>query len=173
MALHAHHVRSLLKQKGWQSHHIERAVAILHSAEGVKSDSMKFLDTAVFWGALLIAVLGNFILSIVLIPVLVAFTGVAVLATVGILAIAFGFILDVIVREIEHLQKSHLIIPEIFIPAIALVNIYIITNLSNKLTVELNLVPHNPWFVSIVYMSGFLLPHFVLKLARRSSSKPL
>lgn len=174
MPVHAQQLRNTLKEKGWPNHHIERTISTLHSASGLKSDSVKILDNLVFWGLLVIAVLGNFALSIVLIPVLVAFTNVALLITVAVLAIAFGFILDVVLREIEHLQKSHLIIPELFIPAIALINIYVITNLSNKLIVELNLVTHNPWIVSVVYITGFLIPHFILKMMRNTiSSKPL
>ena len=176
MPLHTDQLKVTLKQKGWQPHHIDRAVATLHAASGMKDNAVKLLDNLVFWGVLIIAILGNFALSVALIPVLVAFTNIALLVTVALLAIAFGFILDVIIREVEHLQKNHMIIPELFIPAIALINVYIIVTLANKLAVELNLVPHNPWTVSIVYMAGFLLPHFILKYARATrvhTSKPL
>ncbi|HSU72742.1 MAG TPA: hypothetical protein VLJ21_02745 [Candidatus Binatia bacterium] len=164
-------LRMNLASKGWQPHHIDRAISVLQSSASIKSDSVRLLDSVIYWIALALAVLGNFVLSIALIPVLLAFSDIALLISTAIAAILFGMVLDFVLREIEQLRHTHLIIPELFIPAIALINVYIITNLSNNVALALNLsTTHNPWVVSIIYMICFVIPHFVLKWSR---SKPV
>ncbi len=156
----------LLRQKGWQPHQITRATGIIGAAQEVKSDAIKFLDMFVYWGILLLAIVGNFILSIVVIPILLAFDDLSLVIAVAIIAVAFGTLLDVIIREVEHFRRNKLIIPELFIPAIALINIYIITTLTNNVAELVQLPTHNPWIVSIMYVCGFSLPHFLLKWQR-------
>ncbi len=159
-------IRSSMAAQGWQPHQVNKAAAILQSANAVKSDAIKFLDEVVYWGILLSAIIGNFILSLVFIPILLAFDDLSLVVTVAVLAVAFGTLMDVVIREIEHLRRAHLIIPELFIPAIALINIYMIVQLSNKFAVGVGLPTHNPWVVSIMYVCGFILPHFILKWKR-------
>ena len=160
-------MRSALNQQGWAPHQINRATSIMQSAAGVKSEGIRFLDAAVYWGILFAAILGNFALSIVFIPILIAFDDLSLVVTVAVLAVAFGTLMDVVIREVEHLRRTHLIVPELFIPAIALINIYIIVRLSNSVATSLQLTTtHNPWVVSVMYVCGFVLPHFILKWRR-------
>lgn len=168
-------LRMNLENKGWQPHHIERAVAVLQSSASVKPEGVRFLDSIIYWIALALAVLGNFALSIALIPVLLAFNDIALFVSTAIAAVLFGTVLDFILKEIEHLRKSHLIIPELFIPTIALINVYIITNLSNDVAIILKLpTTHNPVTVSLIYMFCFIIPHFVLQWMRsRPVNRPL
>ncbi len=159
-----------LADKGWQPHQITRAISLIQSSQSVKSDSVRLLDSFIYWGVLLAAILGNFVLSITIIPILLVFTDIALLISVGLIALAFGLVLDFILREIEHLQSSHLVIPELFIPAIALINIYIITNLGNAVSALLKLpTQHNPLLVSMMYVCGFIIPHFALKYGRNKA----
>lgn len=168
-------LRMNLENKGWQPHHIERAVAVLQSSASVKPEGVRMLDALIYWIALALAILGNFSLSIALIPVLLAFNDIALFVSTAIAAVLFGTVLDFILKEIEHLRKSHLIIPELFIPTIALINVYIITNLSNDVAVLLKLpTTHNPVTVSLIYMFCFIIPHFVLQWMRsRPVNRPL
>ncbi|MBI4150696.1 hypothetical protein HY492_01075 [Candidatus Woesearchaeota archaeon] len=155
-----------LREKGWQPHQVSRATAILHSAAEMKTDAVKLLDSVIYWGALSVAILGNFVLSIVVIPILLAFDDLSLVLVIAAIAAAFGVLMDVVLREIEHLRHRAFIIPELFIPALALINIYIITNLTNAAAVIAGLQTHNPWIVSVMYVCGFSLPHFVLKWRR-------
>jgi hypothetical protein len=159
-------LRQTLTQKGWQPHHIDRAIGVLQSSPSARSDAVRLLDVLIYWGALALAVVGNFILSIAFIPVFLVFDDLSLVISVAIIAAAFGLLLDVVLREIEHLRHRVIIIPELFIPAIALINIYIITGLANGFASTLGLQTHNPWVVSIMYVCAFVLPHFVLKWRR-------
>lgn len=161
-------LRTTLGQKGWQPHHIDRAMTMIQDAPSVKSDALKLLDFLAYWGALALAVLGNFVLSIALIPVLLVFSDVPLLFGLALLAVAFGFIMDVMLREIEHLRREHRIVPELFIPALALINIYIITQFTNTIAPLMGLpTSHNPWLSSAMYVTGFVLPHFMLKWLKK------
>ncbi|MBI4145332.1 hypothetical protein HY493_03955 [Candidatus Woesearchaeota archaeon] len=161
-------LKTTLGQKGWQPHHIDRAMAMIQDAPNVKSDALRLLDILVYWGALGLAVLGNFVLSIALIPVLLVFSDIPLLFGLGLLAVAFGFIMDVVLREIEHLRRAHRIVPELFIPALALINLYIITRFTNTIAPLMGLpTSHDPWLASIMYVTGFVLPHFLLKWLKK------
>lgn len=155
-----------LREKHWQPHQIARATSILQSAGEMKTDAVKLLDSVIYWGALLVAILGNFVLSIVVIPILLAFDDLSLVLAIAVIAAAFGVLMDVVLREIEHLRHRTIIIPELFIPALALINVYIITTLTNSAAVIAGLQTHNPWVVSVMYVCGFSLPHFVLKWRR-------
>ena len=159
-------LRQTLGQKGWQPHQVDRAISTLQAAPSVRSDGLRLLDTLIYWGALGLAVVGNFILSIAFIPVFLVFDDLSLVIAVAIIAAAFGFLLDIVLREIEHLRHRAIIIPELFIPALALINIYVITNLANGFATSLQLQTHNPWVVSIMYVCAFVLPHFILKWRR-------
>jgi hypothetical protein len=157
-------LKKSLQKKGWQQHHIDRAVATLQHSHHVKSSHVKFLDGLIYWFALLLAVFGNFIISIALIPVFVVFTKTWLLITLTVVALAFGYLLDIMIREIEHLQKNHLIIPELFIPAIGIINIYVITKLANTYSIILQTgTNHDPWTTSIAFVIAFSVPHYVVK----------
>jgi hypothetical protein len=155
-----------MSSKGWEQYHVNRATSILQNADTVKTGAIRFLDAIIYWVILFAAIVGNFIVSIVFIPVLLAFDELSAVVAVAVFAVAFGTLLDFIVREVEHLRRSHLIVPELFIPAIALINIYIIVRLSNGVAVSLDLPTHNPWLISIMYVCAFVLPHFALKWRR-------
>lgn len=159
-------LKSAMSSKGWEQYHVNRAASILQGAGTVKTGAVRFLDATIYWGILLSAIVGNFIVSIVFIPVLLAFDELSAVVAVAVFAVAFGTLLDFIVKEVEHLRKSHLIVPELFIPAIALINIYIIVRLSNSVATTLQLSTHNPILISVMYVCAFILPHFVLKWRR-------
>lgn len=150
-----------LAGKGWGRAEVRRAADILAHAEALKSPSMKFLEQAAFWTALLIAIIGNFVISVVLVPFLLLLHGVGLYATVFIVGITFGLLFNVLIRYIENLGQGQHIIAGAFIPALALINIYIITRLSNSLEILLQLTtpPHSPAAVSVTYVAAFVLPY--------------
>jgi hypothetical protein len=165
------HIASTLPQKGWTKPEIDKAVSILRHAPEKKSDVIKFLDQAMYWILLLVGILANFIISIVLVPFLLVLTGPILYGALFFLGVVFGTMLDVIVRETEYLQKKHFVVAELLIPAIALINVYMITNLSNKLAVVLQLQIHQqPWIVAVTYVVAFSLPHVAYKVLKKPSA---
>jgi len=152
-----------LARKGWGRVEISRVSDILAHAEASKSTGMRFLESTAFWVALLVAILGNFIVSVVLVPFLLLLKGASLYFTVFVIGIAFGALFSVLIRYVEDLRQGQHIIAGIFIPVLALINIYLIVYFSNKLEILLQLPvsPHSPAAVSMVYVFAFVLPYFI------------
>ena len=154
---------SKLIQKGWSKAELNRAADIIAHAEESKSASMQFVEKLAFWVTLLVAILGNLIISVVMVPFLLLLSGAGLYFTVLIIGFTFGILFNVIIHYIEDLGEGQHIIAGAFIPALALINIYIITHFSNKLEVLLMLQTpaHSPFAVSITYVIAFILPYLL------------
>lgn len=158
------HNDSRLAQKGWSRAELNNAVDIMAHAEESKSASMHFVEKLAFWVTLLVAIIGNFIISVIMVPFLLLLSGVGLYFTIFIIGVTFGILFNVIIHYIEDLGEGQHIIAGAFIPALALINIYLITHFSNKLEVLLLLQTpaHSPLTVSVTYVIAFVLP-FILK----------
>lgn len=156
-------ITATLMNKGWNKSIIQKTADILAHAEAAKNPSMLFLEQLAFWVALGIAIIGNFVISVVIVPFLLLLQGTGLYFTVFIIGAAFGLLFNVLINYIEGLKQGQHIIAGAFIPALALINIYLITSLSNKLELLLQLTtpPHSPLGVSVVYVVGFVLPYVV------------
>jgi len=169
------HVTRNLPSRGWTPPEIDKASEILRQAPARKSEFIKVLDAALYWILLAVAILANFIVSIVLVPFLLVLTGGLLYGALFFLGLVFGTMLDVVVRETEFLQRQRYVMAEILIPAVALINIYMITKLSNSLATKLALPgsENRPVVVALVYVVAFILPHFAYGLLRRKKTSSL
>ncbi len=149
--------------KGWTSADVKKTRDILAHAEEAKSTSMRFLEQTSFWVALLIAIIGNFVISVVMVPFLLLLQGVTLYLAVFVIGVTFGTLINVVVGYIEKLKAGQHIIAGAFIPALALINVYIITHFSNNLEILLQLKtpPHSPLLVSVVYVTSFVIPYLL------------
>ncbi len=156
-------MKDYLKSKGWTQAEVKKTYDILAHAEAEKSQSTRFLEQLAFWVALLIAIAGNLIISVVLVPFLLLLSGFGLYLTIFVIGATFGLLFNVLVRYIENLNQGQHIIAGAFIPALALINIYIITHFSNKLEILLQLTTpaHSPLTVSITYVAAFILPYII------------
>ena len=143
-----------------------RTGQILRDAQAQKSRMVRFIDDSLYWVVLFIAILGNFIVSVVLVPFLLIFKGVALYASLLFIGVTFGWVLSFLLHSIEKFEQKQRIIVSLFIPALALINVGIFAMLSNKLIVILQLTtpPHNPLLVGALYVFGYVLPEAVHKL---------
>lgn len=134
-----------------------------HHASACKPGWIRFVDNSLYWVLLLLAILANFVISVTLVPFLMTMRGFFLYFILLVIAITFGFLFSQILHALEYLQaRQHLIIG-ILIPAIALINLAILTLLSNKLIgiLELTTPAHNPWIVAVVYVIGYSLPELL------------
>lgn len=152
-----------LALQGWPQAEIAKASSVLQEAPAKRSPWLELLDNVIYWVLLAVAILANFIVSIVLVPFLLVLTGPLLYGALAFLGLVFGTMLDVVVRETEFLQKKHYVVAEVLVPAIALINIYMITRLSNKLALIMALPGdgNSPLLVALVYVVAFALPHFI------------
>ncbi|HLC96083.1 MAG TPA: hypothetical protein VJH97_02070 [Candidatus Nanoarchaeia archaeon] len=155
-----------LRTKGWTKKEIQRATQILQSTE--KPAKIKILDAIIYWFVLFVAIFGNLIISIALVPFLLQFRSVFLYTIIAVLAAVFGFLFDLLIRDIETIQKKHVIIAGLFIPALAIINIYYITSFSNHVSSVLQLGnSHNPISISFIYVIAFISPYFLYKISHK------
>ena len=150
-------IRKYLLEKGWKRKDIERAIRIIRHAKKHKHPKIKLLDKAVYWISLAVAIAGNFIISIALIPFLIALSGFRLFLFIIALGVSFGLLFELLVRGIENLEAKHRIFLGIIIPVIAAINFVLVSNNLKKLIgIE---SPQDPAIVGAVYSIAFILPY--------------
>jgi len=165
------YLKERLRKKGWQEAEINKAESILDQA--AKKTKTKKIDLFVYWTALIISVVMNIVVSGVIIPLLFMVQGLALYALVFIIALLFGWIFYLLIKDIENMEVHHHIIAGLFIPAIALVNVFVIVNLTNKI-IQTNMPKllyiqlSHPLQISIVYAIGFTIPYLISQLKPKS-----
>jgi len=154
-----HDIKKRLKQKGWKKKDIDKTVKIIQKAKENKHPHIKTLDNAVYWISLLVAIIGNFLISISLIPVLLILRSFPLYLTIITLGASFGLLFELLIRSIEHLETKHHLLLGILIPIIAIINVVIIVLISNRIEAILNIQNlQNPLLVGSVYAIAFIFP---------------
>lgn len=161
-------LKKRLREKGWTSKDINKTIKIVKEAKEKKHPAIKVLDKAIYWIALIIAIIGNLIISISLIPFLMALKSVQLFSVIIVLGFSFGLLFELLIRSIEHLESKHHIFLSILIPLVAVINVFIITLVSNNIEKIFKIDnPQNPYIVGIVYAISFILPFIFYKLVMK------
>ena len=153
-----------LKEKGWSEHDIKRAERSLsHQTE----QDIHF-SKIVFWCALLVTIVGNIILSLILIPFLLVLNSWVLYFIVVILALMIGFIYNFLITDLGHLELKHHLAASIIIPCIALANVLIMVFAANHLIEQsaLQSSAHSPGVISLIFAVAFILPYVVQRFLR-------
>lgn len=160
---------SNLKLKGWTFEEIKKAADILEGAKEKKTKFMAFLDATVYWFVLMIAIMANMVLAIILVPFLLVFPAAPLYVLVVSLGLTFGLIFNTILKDLAELEKKEHLVAGIFIPAIALINVFYMVSFSNHLaqTIRINEITHNPVIVSVFYVVAFTIPYLINKFLRK------
>ena len=80
-----------LKEKGWSDEEVANALNIIYSPEKQEKHATftQFSSPLVYWSLLVVAIIGNFIASVVLIPIMLFLTKLQLYIVIFILAISF------------------------------------------------------------------------------------
>ncbi len=151
-----------LLQKGWREEELRKAERILDSAS--KHDV--FFSKIVFWSAMLVIVFANLLVSLLLIPFLIALNSAVLYAIVALLGATIGFLYNFLITDIGLLEKKHHRTASVIVPLIGVANVVVMVLVSNKFieSLKLNNPPHNPWFIALVFCAAFILPYVVDQL---------
>jgi hypothetical protein len=154
-----------LKEKGWTNEEIDHAENILDKAK----HHDVFFSKIVFWSALLVIILGNIVVSLILLPFLILFQSWLLYGIFTLIALVMGSLYNFLITDIGHLEKKHHIIATIIIPIIAIINLVVIVLISNSFISKLavNNTPHNQWILSILFAVAFVLPFLFYKLWKK------
>ena len=121
------------------------------------------LDKAVIWLSFLIAIIGNFIISLGMIPFLISLDKLKLYFIVIIVGLSFGLLCELLIRSIWHFETKHHILFLTVIPLIAVVSFTLIPAVSSELNslsgAQYFQIKQNPVFVGIAYAVAFILPY--------------
>ncbi len=158
-------IEGKLKKRGWTKKEINDTLKIFREAKNNKHPAIKFLDRSVYWIVLIAAILGNFIISVVLIPFLLTLKDFHLYLVVITIGVAFGLLFELLIRSITHLEMGHHLFFGFLVPIIAVINVFVITlyskGLEKKLMIE---SAYNPLVVSVVYGLAFIIPYVFYRL---------
>lgn len=152
---------TVLREKGWSEEEIAHAKKVFQEAEFAKKPILKKLEIAVFWVLLTVIVAGVFAISMVLVPILLYLDSLMIAIILGMLGMCFGAFYNIVVRDIEWLEKLHHTASILVLMAIASANVWLITAMMNKFTTEFAIGQvHEPLPLAIVFAVALVTPFF-------------
>ncbi len=161
-------MRKIKKKK--KKEEIEHKIKLIQEERKKLKEKVKkniiFLDRTVYWVALFIAIIGNMLIAISIIPFLLVLDDVLLYVLLVIMGFAFGFFFEIVVRDIENIEKKKHIIISILLPSIAVISFFIITIVVNniKKLFGITSIVHEPLIVGTAYSVAFILPYAVYQL---------
>jgi hypothetical protein len=155
-------LRQKLMEKGWSDEDIEHTLGILYSEEKQEKHAKyaEFSSPIIYWAGLLIAIVGNLLISVVFVPFLMILNSFQLYIIMGMMGAIFGAMFNLLLRDIEHVDAKHHVMAGVFIPAVALVTVFVMVTLANTFnTIIKSPVQHNPFIISAVYVLAFSAPY--------------
>ncbi len=157
-----------IEKKRWENEDIRRAAHILLHAEKNKRSFVWMLDQMVHWLIVLIVILGNVMISALLIIVSGLVSLPVFYALVATIGICFGWLIEIPLQDIEKLDKKRHILSRFFLPIVAVLNIYFFYAL--KIIIEAYseiYFTFNALVGGNVYAVCFLLPHLLFWIFKK------
>lgn len=156
-----------LKKRGWTEKEIEKALSIMYSKEARESPYAPKMNRILYWGALILAIIGNFMVCVALIPVLLVISDITLVAVVFLVGVSFGALFTILIKDIEHVDPKHHVIAGIFLPALAIIIMFVTVRLTNKIVEKQAadvFLQQNNILVPVVYVIAFILPYLAYLL---------
>ncbi len=151
--------REELLAKGWTEEEIRHAEALLRKAEEEKRPAMLFLEKAVYWILLAITVAGILAISLLVVPLMLFLNSIVIAILLATLGFIFGAFFNLLVKDIEWLDKQHHALSIILFTSVALASTHLLVTLTNKVAVQTSLgFEHNPWALAAVFVIALLTP---------------
>ncbi|MBI1969907.1 hypothetical protein HYS48_04395 [Candidatus Woesearchaeota archaeon] len=167
-------LKERLLEKGWSRAEAERTQQLLFSPEKQEKHIAFKQETnkIVYWSVILILVILNLLIIFVLLPILILADPTFVEVIVIFLGLIFGWIYNLLISDIEHIEARHHIVAAMFIPAVAILNIFIVVAVANGFSSKLNIpIQQHPIILSITYVTAFLLPYLITLIKEELARK--
>lgn len=152
-----------LLTRGFTKDEARKTVKILE--QGKNKSIFEQADTWMNYVLLIVAIIGNMIIAIMLVPFLLAFKTIPLYVTIALIASLFGYLFATIIKSLDEKAKGG-VIAGIFLPAIALVNSYFMVEFANFVTTTLTLPNkiHSPITITAIYTLAFVTPFLLHKI---------
>ena len=164
-----------LKKKGWDEDEIRRALNILKYGKSTEKNYYFYTKKMTYWAALIFLILINMILSVMFVPFLIVGKHTTIYLLIILLAAGLGYIFTFLLKDIQRNDPQHHIIAGIFMPTIALINIYIVVNLTNYFIIltEFKQELYSPILVTALYVISFMAPYTIIFLSEKKAKKSI
>lgn len=167
-------IEQRLAERGWSKDEINKAASILHGSEDKGQIYFsKQMNPVVYWLTLIISIVANMVVSVVLIPFMLAVQSATTLySIIALLALSFGFFFNLLLTDIEHVDPRHHVIAGIFIPALAVINIFIVINVTTVLDKVFfgAQFKQNALIIALIYVVAFIAPYLITMMINRMHS---
>lgn len=161
-----------LKKKGWSEEDILKAHSIIEARKRLdKSRTLPYMNRTLYWMAFFVIIIGNFLVSLILIPILLVINKFGLDLIILFLGLALGLLFNLLITDIEYVDVRHHIIIGVIIPAIAIINFFFIVHVTNWLNsiLKISIVRPAPYTVTLLYVAAFLAPYIITRLKQRIS----
>ncbi|HII17344.1 TPA: hypothetical protein HA361_05515 [Candidatus Woesearchaeota archaeon] len=101
-----------MPESAWDAQSMKKAHAIRSDAHASKTRYRRFLEEFLYWTALAIIAIGNFLAAVAILPLLYLGRGIGALFGLLLLALALGLLFEVMIRDIQKIDLiSHRYMP--------------------------------------------------------------
>ncbi len=154
-----------LRRKGWNEREIAKAERIVN----VPQPHDSHFSRIVFWSALIVIIFANLVVSLVLIPFFIIFHAWMLYSIIILLAGSIGFLYNLLITDIGHLQRKHHVWAGIIVPIIAAANMIIMVLVANQFIAETHTqtATQSPWLIAAVFSGVLILPYLFGLLRKR------
>ncbi|MFC1691358.1 hypothetical protein ACFL0W_04205 [Nanoarchaeota archaeon] len=165
-----------LQQKGWSQAEINQTIGILNDRhqQNHPGHALGALAPFLYWVALFVAILANFVASLILLPLFIVTDKLVLYFFIAVLAGVSGTLFEVLLKDIEFLDIKHHVVVSVFLPAMAFINVFFILYMARIIDDIIRLeLAHNYMTISVVYVIGFMAPYGIgrLKTMRHKSQQ--
>ena len=149
-----------LKKKGWTDKQIQKTQDIIDARlMKDKSRTLVYSQQTVFWTIIFLMVLGNFIISMLLIPLLLIKNILALDGLIILIGLGFGALFNLVIIDIRYIKKKYHLLAAFVIPLIAIINITYMVRAANALNSLFGIpLRDNPTTIALLYIIAFILP---------------
>lgn len=162
------HLKKKLHLKGWSKEEIAHAERVFKEAEKKKHPHVRHLEKSLYWFTLIIGIMGTFLTSLVLIPILLVNSDAWSYVMTGFFGLLLGSLIIIIIKDMHWLEHHHHLSIALLIPIVAIFNFFIVVNRLNLLSYSIGFVKtHNPLLVGTVYLVCFVIPYGLFLLFKR------
>lgn len=157
-----------LAEKGWSKRDVSKAIKIIERAKQSRHPKIKLLDKAVYWVSLLAAIIGNFVIAVVLMPFLLVLSSSQLYIIIAAIGVSFGLLFELLLRQIGNLTAKHHLFFGISVPLLAVLNfVVMLDNIDNFIGIGSR---HSPLIVGSIYAIAFMLPYTIYQSILKNRS---
>ena len=144
----------------------------------IQKDKIKYplykesINRLLYWTTILVLAVCNFLISVLIVPLLLVVNRPAVYITIGALGFFFGFVFNLLISKVGHLEIRHHLFAAVFIPLVSVINIFILVTLTNRISSILKMgLEVNSLLIAVIYVGAFMLPYLYYSNKLRHDKK--